>query len=389
MSSILEQTSQTLDADNPTEHHLASYLPADKDVHKFAKVFSSFVATPSLQKIDFESVRPWLGLQGKESAIKLLQKTLTEKEYAFVDSPSIEKDVSDCLCPREANVGNLKRTTRSATANTKIHRSIFVSLDQFEEIAMVSQTPDGKRARRHILALKTASMKLDKNRLHNLQQQLSNYRAAQFYLYAFWLFDDRYKCGITQDIEKREKQHRTSCPSGKMVHSVKVNSKYMEKVMDTVMKKKQMSVRQEEYEIAGGEEQVKTILNTFSRAEEVLINTDIEHYDKILGGLESIFSTLDPLEPTLSKTFDPFLYFAREHVVADENARFNMKEARDLWKIKSAAVESEDSTIFLAKERSLAETTVPTQADLKRFFENHYQIKCVQKNTLVGFSLMP
>ena len=379
VSTLLEQTSQSYEGEgvSPLEDNLGSYLPPEKEVQKFAKAFSAFVTTPSLQNIDFESVRPWLGLQGKEKAIKLLQKTFDEKEYISVETtPQKDADSSD---PPNTN----KRVTRAASVGS---RTILVSLDQFEEIAMVSQTLDGKRARKYILALKTASTKLDRNRLHNLQQQLSNYRAAQFYLYAFWLFDDRYKCGITQDIEKREKQHRTSCPSGKMVHFVKVNSKYMEKVMDTVMKKKHMSVRQEEYEITGGEEQVKVILNTFSRAEEVLINTDIEHYDKILGGLENIFSTLDPLEPNSPKAFDPFLYFAREHIVVEKDAQFSMKEARELWKIKSMSGDVKASTNV--DDRNLVKTPVPTQADLKKFLENHFKVKCVQKNTLPGFSLV-
>lgn len=234
-------------------------------------------------------------------------------------------------------------------------------------------------------------MKLDKNRLLNMQQQLSNYRAAQFYLYAFWLFDDRYKCGITQDIEKREKQHRTSCPSGKMVHFVKVNSKYMEKVMDTVMKKKHLSVRQEEYEIHGGEEQVKLVLNTFSRAEEVLINTDIEHYDKILTGLEQIFSGLDRIEPKVPEAFDPFLYFVKEHIVPDKKARLSFKEARDLWKRKSieaGGVEIDSRESISGENETLADTTVPTQTELKRLLESHYEIKKGDKNHLSGYALV-
>ena len=59
------------------------------------------------------------------------------------------------------------------------------------------------------------------------------------------------------------------------------------------------SVSQVEDENHGGEEQVKLVLNTFSRAEEVLENTDIEHYDKILTSVEQIFSALNRFEPRI------------------------------------------------------------------------------------------
>jgi phage anti-repressor protein/predicted GIY-YIG superfamily endonuclease len=374
-SKLSEQTCESADnsfsKNKKSTREVLNVLPGDDEgVHEFASVFTSFVAEPDVPQIDFDLICPWLGFQTAECAVRLFKKTFEEHEYVIVDRP-----------PNRVS----RRETRSCSKE-----KFLVSLDQFEEIAMVAQTADGKRARKYILALKTAAMKVDKNRLLNLQQQLSNYRAAQFYLYAFWLFDDRYKCGITQDVEKREKQHRTSCPSGKMVHFVKVNSKYMEKVMDTVMKKKHLSVRQEEYEIHGGEETVKLILNTFSRAEEVLINTDIEHYDKILTGLEKIFSSLDPLDPAIPKAFDPFLYFAKEHIVHDMRGRFTFKEARDMWKRKAVGSGASDNDSCIPTDMdTLFDTTVPTQVELKRFLESHFKTKCgVEKNTLIGYSLV-
>ena len=378
VSRLLDQT-----VDTETGECLIDLLPKEDKIREFADAFSAYVTTPDLPQIKFELISPWLGFKTTESAIRLFKKCFDEKEYATLEPSRVESNRTKS-CQRET------RSSSRATSD-----KILVSLDQFEEVAMVSQTLDGKRARKFILALKTASMKLDKNRLLNMQQQLSNYRAAQFYLYAFWLFDDRYKCGITQDIEKREKQHRTSCPSGKMVHFVKVNSKYMEKVMDTVMKKKHLSVRQEEYEIHGGEEQVKLVLNTFSRAEEVLINTDIEHYDKILTGLEQIFSGLDRIEPKVPDAFDPLLYFVKEHIVPDKKGRLSYREARDLWKRKSlegnGATEC-DSRQSVSGEtgetETLAETVVPTQAELKRLLEAHLMIKSSDKTYLKGYTLV-
>ena len=372
--SVSRLLNQSVDADEQKPETLLDLLPEDKTIRDFADAFSPFIATPDLPQIRFDLIAPWLGFT-TDTAFRLFKKTFDAKEYTTLDSPK--------------RIESSRRETRSSNRGSS--DKILVSLDQFEEIAMVSQTVDGKRTRKFILALKTASIKLDKNRLRNMQQQLSNYRAAQFYLYAFWLFDDRYKCGITQDIEKREKQHRTSCPSGKMVHFVKVNSKYMEKVMDTVMKKKHLSVRQEEYEIHGGEEQVKLVLNTFSRAEEVLINTDIEHYDKILTGLERIFSSLDRIEPQVPKAFDPFLYFIKEYIVPDKQGCMSYKEARELWKRKSIEVcgaETDSRQSISGENETLADSIVPTQAELRKFLENYFDVKKVDKTVLNGYTLV-
>ena len=43
----------------------------------------------------------------------------------------------------------------------------------------------------------------------SLAAQIDNLRAA---MYVFWLFDDRYRCGVTDNPEKRKKQHRMSWP---------------------------------------------------------------------------------------------------------------------------------------------------------------------------------
>ncbi len=162
--------------------------------------------------------------------------------------------------------------------------------------------------------------------------------------------------------------------------------------MDTVMKKKHLSVRQEEYEIHGGEEQVKLVLNTFSRAEEVLINTDIEHYDKILTGLENIFSGLECLEPKAREEFDPFIFFVKTHIVPDRHGRLSFRDARDVWRRRSKEeyewVENDSRVSVSGENESLMDSIVPTVSDLKRLLESHFGVKKADKNFLSGYALV-
>ena len=124
-----------------------------------------------------------------------------------------------------------------------------------------------------------------------LTTQLKNLREAKSYLYAFHLFDDRYKCGVTDNPDKREKQHRTSCPSGRMVHTVVIACKQSEKLLDSIMRSHGNHVRQEEYEIPGGENRVKLILNTVARMEETLHGVPFERYGDLLKYADEILQT--------------------------------------------------------------------------------------------------
>ena len=122
--------------------------------------------------------------------------------------------------------------------------------------------------------------------------QWRNLREAKSYLYAFWLFDDRYKCGITDNPDKREKQHRKSCPSGRIVHTVVIACRQSEKLLDSIMKKHGNHVRQEEYQIEGGEVKLRMILDMIARVEESLHSLPFDRYKDLLSAVNTF---LDPL----------------------------------------------------------------------------------------------
>ena len=126
-----------------------------------------------------------------------------------------------------------------------------------------------------------------------LSSQLKNLRDAKSYLYAFHLFNNRYKCGITDNPDKREKQHQTSCPSGSMVHTVVIACKQSEKLMDSIMKTHGAHVRQEEYEIEGGERKIRLILNTIARVEELLHSVPFERFQELLTFASGILEVED------------------------------------------------------------------------------------------------
>ena len=148
--------------------------------------------------------------------------------------------------------------------------SYVIAFDQFEELLLAAQTPEGSIARKAIFEIKkavfkfiklekaeaqqileeqTAKLALTEQEKTTLATQLKNLREANSYLYAFWLFDDRDKCGITDNPNKRERQHQTS-PSGRMIHTVMIARKQSNKLLDSIMKSHGNHVRQEEYEIS-------------------------------------------------------------------------------------------------------------------------------------------
>ena len=88
-----------------------------------------------------------------------------------------------------------------------------------------------------------------KVRSADLAKQVEDLRLSKitFWLYAYMLFENRYNCGFSTDIEARTKQHGSSCPSGYLSHKVTVHSKALEKVMDSVLKTHGNHLTQEEY----------------------------------------------------------------------------------------------------------------------------------------------
>ena len=148
-----------------------------------------------------------------------------------------------------------------------------ISVNQFEQLMLAARTEVGKKARKTMLTIKRAVMEyvemehkraienerdayerelqtqetkrqkeieemetrrkieLDAadKKIEALKNQMDNLRMSKYCLYAFWLHHDRYKCGFATNEHQREKQHKTTNPSGKMVHVVRIINKFTEK----------------------------------------------------------------------------------------------------------------------------------------------------------------
>jgi hypothetical protein len=120
-----------------------------------------------------------------------------------------------------------------------------------------------------------------------LVKQLEDMRLARFWLYAFKLGDRRYKIGYAANVDERERQHQTTCPTGRNVHVVRVSTKYTEKLLDSVLKKHLNHVRGEEYEIEEGDRVVMTILNTIARVEEAVHTLPYDQFDNLLEHVDA------------------------------------------------------------------------------------------------------
>ena len=297
-SEVAENTGKVGDR-TPFTDFVLSRLPDEESQKLFALSFGEHLRhDPDAVDIDFDDVYRWLWIDIKANALRLLKRELNAEEYLF-----IRDDEQSNGRPRD------------------IYK---ISSNQFEELMIAAQTTSGKKARKLVLHLKKilqdyiiaeqeqlkraaiAEQEHIKNaiiaqqaresaqhlareagRANALEQQQEGLRSQQQHLYAFRLFGNRFKCGISKDMAKREGQHKTTCPSGDMVHSVPITCKAMEKVFESVMRSRGSWVRAEEYEFICSEEEIKIMFEAFARAEEALRATPISEYRKLLGVLDS------------------------------------------------------------------------------------------------------
>jgi hypothetical protein len=76
-----------------------------------------------------------------------------------------------------------------------------------------------------------------------------------------------------------------------MVHTVMIACKQSEKLMDSIMKRHGNHVKQEEYQIEGGKERVRLVLNTIARVEEILHTVPLDNYDRLLSFADGFLDT--------------------------------------------------------------------------------------------------
>ena len=259
------------------------------------------------RNLDFDDFFYLLGHKTKGNALRTLTTTIPEAEIIIIKS-----DKNSVGRPRDV---------------------YMISVNQFEEVLLAANTDTGKKWRKVVLRIKNLVVQYMKMELEatakraqeqmsqlvikeeetapksaiaeqeytTLVTQLKRLREAKSYLYAFWLFDDRYKCGVTDNPEKCEKQHRTSCPSGRMVHTIVIACKQSEKLMDSIMKRHGNHVRQEEYQIEGGEERVKLVLVTVARIEESLHIVPFDRYNEVLSFANSLLDVRNAVGPVAAR----------------------------------------------------------------------------------------
>ena len=233
---------------------------------------------PDALEIDFDDVFKWLGDDRKDNALRLLKREFSSYKYSVL--------------PKEEN----------SAAGAGRPRDIYkISFNQFEELMISTQTPEGKRARKLVVLLKKilqdyiiaeqvqqarAAQATKAARANALQQQLDGLWAQQQHLYCFRLFGNRYKIGIAKDVDRRIRQHTTSCPSGHLVYSVPIACKAMEKVFESIMRTHGAWIKLEEYELALSDEQIKAVFDVITRVEELLNVTPLEEYHTLLSLLD-------------------------------------------------------------------------------------------------------
>ena len=337
---LVESTiSPSAQTGTPFTDFVLARIPNEETQKLFALSFGEHLKRdPDALEIDFDDVYRWLGMDLKASALRLLMREFSTDEYLF-----------------NRNVENSGGRPRDVYK---------ISFNQFEELMISAQTSEGKKARKLVLLLKKilqeyivaeqqqlranalAEQALETSReaarANALQIQLESLRAQQQHLYCFKLFGNRYKCGIGLDVDRRIRQHKTTCPSGYLVYSVPITCKAMEKLFESVMKEHGAWIRMEEYELTGDESEIKSIFAVFARTEELLNTTPIDQYGALLTLLDTALGTstidmppqamIDHSDEDLEES-NAFAAFAQQFIEPSDqpDAHFTIKQAKLLW----------------------------------------------------------
>lgn len=338
-------TTWSLDTDTPFKDFLLSYLTGSTQQKLFAFTFADQIHRDrNALVIDLEDVYFWLGHTRRDQAVRTLKAEFGESDYLFI--PGGVHNSVDLRDQRDR---------------------YLISVTTFKKLLLSSRSQQGKEYRDLIVTIEGAAydyMKIEMDRARrliethearsaDLTKQIEDLRLSRvtFWLYAYRLFENRYKCGFTTDIEARTKQHRTSCPSVYLIHKVTVHSKALEKVMDSVLKAHGRHVTQEEYVFEGGDEQVTLVLNTIADFERVLHITPFEKFEDLqqstrafLEGAQtpagplvvpSTAASIDRLSELTSNESNPYAYFVEIAVEVNgrENDFLTVKEAVRVWKL--------------------------------------------------------
>ncbi len=382
-SGLTPASSGSSQAATPFTEFVLSRLPDEESQKLFARSFGEYLHhDPDALDIDFDDVFKWLGVDRKDSALRLLKRELSSNEY--IVHCGVENSATGAGRPRD------------------IYK---ISFNQFEELMISAQTPEGKRARKLVLHLKKilqdyiiaeqvqqarAAQAVESARANALQQQLDGLRAQQQHLYVFRLFGNRFKIGIAKDVDRRIRQHSTSCPSGHLVYSVPISCKAMEKLFESTMKQHGAWIKMEEYELSMSDTQIKALFDCFARMEELLNITPLDEYFTLVGLFDhslrsrTVPSSELPLQPPQDHVHAPVedstegidvialfekMYIAR----GTKDEHFKLKEAEAKW--PQFVRDLEPLQLGLSPTALIK----PDKESLRQLLQSHLRTPCPKK----------
>ena len=383
-------SSNPADTGTPFTDFVLSRLPDEESQKLFALSFGEYLRhDPDALDIDFDDVFKWLGIDRKDNALRLLKREFPSNEYIVL--PKEENSASGAGRPRDV---------------------YKISFNQFEELMISAQTPEGKRARKLVLLLKKilqdyiiaeqlqqaqAAQAAETARANALQQQLDGLRAQQQHLYVFRLFGNRFKIGIAKDVDRRIRQHSTSCPSGHLVYSVPISCKAMEKLFESTMKQHGTWIKMEEYELSLSDMQIKALFDCFARVEELLNITPLDEYSNLVGLFDhslrsrTVLSSGVPPEPPQDHVHalledstegtDVIALFERMYIArGTKDDHFKLKEAEAKWPHFVCNVEN--SRLGLTSMDMIK----PDKEELRQLLQSRLLTPCPKDSRLIGRS---
>ena len=213
----------------------------------------------------------------------------------------------------------------------------------------------------------------------------------------FRLFGNRFKIGIAKDVDRRIRQHNTSCPSGHLVYSVPISCKAMEKLFENTMKQHGTWIRMEEYELSLSDRQITSVFDVFARMEVLLNTTPLDRYSNLLRVLDDCLRprtapppelSLDPPsneavnslnhapapEEDTSEEIDLIALFAKLYIArGTKDDHFKLKEAEAKWPQFVCAVEA------LQLGLSPPDLIKPDKESLRQLLQSHLRTPCPKK----------
>ena len=251
-----------------------------------------------------------LGLTNSREAIKDFDET--EKIIIFKDNFE-DIDFTDSLHQDVRNNDILSETNIFGTSNKRIvltskglYKLIFKStkaiakafqnwvFDVIEKIRLEGSyvLKNHISEREKLLEEKNKELELE---LENLHSEVTWTREQGQVLYAYWIGDKKYKCGIckVENLGVRERVYKTANPHGLLKYTVKVKDPFSERIMHYIMRKKIIWVGGECFE--GEFETIKSIMDIVCKFEALLASTDVTEIESINYGLLSLIDS-DNLE---------------------------------------------------------------------------------------------